>query len=253
MNSKHLKKILGTGLQLLLLLCFSSQPLWADEQNNEIETVRQNIKMLLPGVDTDSIRPAPLPGLYEVVSGAEVVYVSADGRYLILGSIVDLETRQNLTKPRVAQIRAAVIEEVGEANMVIYGPKDAKYTVTVFTDIDCGYCRKLHAEMQGYNEAGIRIRYLFYPRAGLGSASFSKAVSVWCAEDRNQAMTLAKEGKAVEEKECENPVADHYELGQRIGVSGTPALVLEDGDLLPGYVPPDRLIAYLEERAAAAK
>lgn len=252
MSIKNLLKPPVIGLQLLVVLLLSNVPVVAD-QKSEIETVRQNIKMLLPGVETDSIRPAPMPGLYEVVSGAEIVYVSADGRYLILGSIVDLETRQNLTKPREAEIRASVIDDIGVENMVIYGPKDAKYTVTVFTDIDCGYCRKLHAQMQGYNEAGIRIRYLFYPRAGLGSASFRKAVSVWCADDRNQAMTLAKEGKKLDERECENPVADHYELGQRIGVTGTPALVLEDGDMLPGYVPPDRLRAYLDERSTGAK
>jgi thiol:disulfide interchange protein DsbC len=218
------------------------------DQKSEIDMVRQSLKVLLPDADVTSVAPAPLPGLYEVVVDMNVVYVTADGRYLIQGRIIDLEESADLTAPVEAKMKSTAMEAVGEENMVIYEPKETKHTVTIFTDIDCGFCRKLHAQMDEYNNRGIRIRYLFYPRAGAGSPSHRKAVAVWCADDRNQAMTLSKAGKKVEQKECENPVAEHYELGRRMGVTGTPSLVLDDGVMLPGYVPPDRLSAYLDDK-----
>lgn len=241
------KKSLSYLVVGVLALSFSvaSLPVFAAESQSEADRVRQNLKVLLPDVEVTSLSPSPLPGLYEVVVDMDVVYVTADGRYLIQGSIIDLETRDNLTAPVAAKAKSAAMESVGEENMVIFEPKEVKHTVTIFTDIDCGYCRKLHAQMDEYNQQGIRIRYLFYPRAGEGSASFRKAVAVWCADDRNQAMTLAKAGKKVAQKECENPVAEQYELGKRMGVTGTPSLVLDDGEMLPGYIPPDRLGGYL--------
>jgi len=133
--------------------------------------------------------------------------------------------------------------------MLIFAPKDYKYTVTVFTDIDCGYCRKLHAEIDQYNAKGIRVRYLMFPRAGVGSPSYQKAVNVWCADDRNQALTRSKAGETLEEKQCKNPVADEYALGQMVGVTGTPAIFLADGELVPGYVPADRMESILKEKA----
>jgi len=236
-----------------LSFSFASVSAVAAEQKGEADKVRQNLKMLLPDVDVTSVSPSPLPGLYEVVVDMDVVYVTADGRYLIQGSVIDLETRDNLTAPVAAKAKSAAMESVGEENMVIFEPKETKHTVSIFTDIDCGFCRKLHAQIDEYNNRGIRVRYLFYPRAGVGSPSYRKAVAVWCAEDRNQAMTLSKSGKEIEQKECENPVADHYELGKRMGVTGTPSLVLDDGEMLPGYVPPDKLSSYLDFKASGEK
>lgn len=243
------------ALVAFLVLAFFSAPvaLFAADQQTEADKVRESLKLLLPDVEVTSVKSSPVPGLYEVVVGTDVVYVTADGRYLVRGSIIDLETRLNLTAPVEAGIKANAIANVGEKNMVIFEPKETKYTVTVFTDIDCGYCRKLHSQIDEYNNLGIRIRYMFYPRAGLGSPSYRKAVAVWCADDRREALTLAKAGKKIEEKECENPVRDHYELGQSLGVSGTPALVLDDGTMLPGYIPPDRLAAYLESRTTGGE
>jgi thiol:disulfide interchange protein DsbC len=214
--------------------------------------IREGLEKVLPGVEPDDIRPAPLNNLYEVVIGPQLVYVSGDGRYLFQGSIVDLESRANLTEPRRRAAVAEAVEAVGEDTMVIFGESDAAHTISVFTDIDCGYCRKLHAEIDAFNEKGIRIRYLFFPRAGVNSDSFNKAVSVWCAEDSQAALTDAKAGKPVPEAKCDNPVEAHMRLGEAAGVSGTPALVLPDGELLPGYVPPSRLAAYLEAKEAGA-
>ncbi len=236
----------------LLLAAILGQPATAETAVDDAKKaeITKNLKRMVPGLDDATLTPAPVAGLYEVVIGSDVLYITQDGRYLIQGNIIDLETRENLTAPRIAQITTEVIEGIGEDQMVIYEPKTTRHTVTIFTDIDCGYCRKLHAEMEGYLAHGIRIRYLFYPRAGLQSESARKAVAVWCAEDRNSAMDRAKSGQKIEMKSCENPVRDHYTLGEQMGIRGTPALILEDGERLPGYVPPDRLNRYLTQKAA---
>ena len=231
-----------------LLLAGSAQ---AQEVSQDIQgQIRNSLKILLPGIQPDEIRATPLDNLYEVTFGARVVYLTADGRYLLQGKIIDLETRTEITEQRLSELKQTAMAKVGEDQMIIFGPDDAKDTVTVFTDIDCGFCRKLHAEMDRYNEEGIRIRYLFYPRAGIGSDSYKKAVSVWCADDRKAAMNKAKAGQDVEARTCENPVEMHYELGQTIRVTGTPALVLDDGEVVPGYVPAHKLRQALDQRRA---
>lgn len=210
--------------------------------------IRNSLSVLLPGLLPDEIRSTPVPNLFEVTFGGRIVYLTADGRYLLQGKIIDLETRTEITEERLSELKSAALAKIKEDQMVIYGPDDAKDTVTVFTDIDCGYCRKLHSEMARYNEEGIRIRYLFYPRAGIGSDSYKKAVSVWCADDRRAAMDQAKAGKDIPQRDCENPVEEHYNLGQAVGVTGTPALLLEGGELVPGYVPAHKLRKALDAR-----
>jgi thiol:disulfide interchange protein DsbC len=217
------------------------------------QRLRNSLAVLLPNVQPDSVQATPLPGLYEVMFGPRLVYMSEDGRYLLQGSIIDLEKRENITEPRLTAAKARAIASVSEDRMVIYGPQDPKYVVTVFTDIDCGFCRKLHAEIDKYNANGIEIRYLFYPRAGENSESYQKAVSVWCADDRKAALTEAKLGEGVPQRSCENPVREHLALGRVMGLQGTPALVLEDGEMIPGYVPADRLKLLLEQHQAAAQ
>lgn len=213
-------------------------------------TVKQpdlaKLQAALNGEKPDSVIPSAIPGLFEVVLGGQVLYLSEDGRFVVQGDILDLGSRVNLTENRRGELRGQVIDAVSEKDMVVFAPEGpAKYTVTVFTDIDCGYCRKMHSQMAAYNKEGIKIRYLLFPREGLGSESFNKAISVWCADNRQEAMTKAKRGEAVENKTCDNPVQAQYELGQKIGVRGTPSMVLEDGEMLPGYVPPTQLAELL--------
>jgi thiol:disulfide interchange protein DsbC len=239
-----MKKFLLVSLLFSLALGASAQ-----EGADAAETrIRNSLSVLLPGLEPDGIRPAPVDGLYEVSFGTRLVYVTADGRYLVQGKIVDLETRSAITEERQAQLRLAAVEAIGEDSMLIYGPADAPHTITVFTDIDCGYCRKLHAEMAEYNRLGIRVRYLSYPRAGIGSDSYRKAVSVWCADDPKAAMDEAKAGRDVPAKTCDNPVQAHFALGQEMSIQGTPALILDNGEILPGYVPADRLAKALETK-----
>jgi thiol:disulfide interchange protein DsbC len=206
---------------------------------------------IVPGHAPDSISPAPIPGFYEVVYGSQLVYVSADGRYLLHGDVIDLKEKVNLTEKRRSQARVDALAKVAESDMVIFAPKgETKHTVTVFTDVDCGYCRKFHHGMKEMNQLGIRVRYLAYPRAGIGSGSYKKAEAVWCAKDRKAAMNQAKAGREVASDNCKNPVAREFQLGNELGVTGTPTLILEDGRLLPGYVSPKRLLQILDRESA---
>lgn len=218
----------------------------APDDGQRIARVRQSLALLLPEILPDSIRATPIANLYEVVVGARLVYVTGDGRYLIEGEIIDLEQQKNLTSPRLNQVTVAAVDRMGEQNMLVFEPTEpARFTVTVFTDIDSAYSRKLHQEIDQYTRRGIRVRYLFYPRAGEASPSFEKAVSVWCSPDRVTALRQAMAGEPVAEAECANPVLDHWRLGGRMGVSGAPVMVLENGDLLPGYVSAERLYEIL--------
>ncbi len=225
----------------------------AEVENAEaVENIKESLRTLLP-MEPDQVTRTPVKGIYEVMYGPRLVYVTEDGRFLLQGNIIDMQTRENLTEPRLKQAKIDAIEAVGTDNMVVYSPSkgtEVKHRVNVFTDIDCGYCRKLHAEMADYNKQGIEIRYLFYPRAGRGTESYKKAVRVWCAKDRHEAMNIAKAGDPVPDSslDCKNPVDDHMTLGAMVGVSGTPAMVLDDGDLVPGYVPAKRLIKMLDSR-----
>jgi len=207
------------------------------------------IATLLPGVEPESIEPAPLAGLYEVVLGPHIVYVSADGRYLVRGDVLDLEARANLTEAKRRQARLAAVETLGESSMIVYAPEGGKaeHTVTVFTDVDCPYCQRLHREVPELVEQGVAVRYLAFPRAGIPSGSYDKMMSVWCADDRQRAMTDAKSGGSVTGKRCDNPIEQHYAMGQRVGITGTPTILLEDGEMIPGYVPAQRLINMLRE------
>ncbi len=203
------------------------------------------IKSLVPNAKIDSIAESQVPNFYQVVLQGQVLYISADGKFLLQGSVFDIANKVDLTENARADIRRSALAAVGKDQRIIFPAKDPKYTVTVFTDIDCGYCRKLHSEIADYNNRGISVEYLFFPRAGIGSDSYDKAVSVWCAADRNAAMTLAKTGAEPEKKTCDNPVAHDYELGQKIAVTGTPAVFTAEGVQLGGYLPPDQMLARL--------
>ena len=162
--------------------------------NGDEAAVRQAMDKSIPSVKIDSVKPAEIKGLYEVIVGANIFYVSEDGKYLLQGRLVDVAARKDLTEEKLAGTRKQAIEKLGQENMIVFKPKIGKYTVTIFTDIDCGYCRKLHSEIDQYLAQGITIQYLFFPRAGKGSDSYNKAVSVWCAKNRNAALTDAKKG-----------------------------------------------------------
>ena len=245
----HARKFTAALLVALLALVGAV----AAEPEFDETAITQALQKLIPGAKPSSIKPSPMKGIAEVIVPPHLFYMSADGKYILNGEIIDIAGNRNITRPKREAAHVAAVDALGEDTMIIFGPKQPKHTVTVFTDIDCTYCRKLHNEIAKYNELGIRIRYLAYPRAGVGSPSYKKAVSVWCAKDRRAAMTRAKQGQAVEEKQCDNPVAAHMTLGGMLGINGTPNLVTEGGKSLPGYVPAAQLLAILENPEQLAR
>lgn len=218
----------------------------------DLGELNKALQALIPDEKPDSVNPSPIPGLYEVVYGAQIYYLTEDGRYMLQGDMLDLQARANLTEAKRAAGRMQALNTLGEDGMIVFAPKQVKHTITVFTDIDCSYCRKMHKEIAELNNLGIKVRYVAFPRAGIGSPSYDKAVSVWCAKDRQAAITRAKADQPVEQKTCDNPVTKQFEAARKIGVSGTPSLVLEDGTLVPGYVPAQRLRELLDNKAEQA-
>ena len=209
---------------------------------------RAAITKKLDGLKIEDVRISPVNGVYEVSRGSDISYVSSDGRYAIVGDMIDLDSDANLSENRRRGIRTRLIETVPESEMLIFSPKDPKYTITVFTDIDCGYCRRLHSQIAEYNRLGIRVRYLFFPRSGPDTDSWHKAEQVWCAANRNDALTRAKNGESLNSPKCpaDSIVARDYELGHKLAVEGTPAIILSTGEMLPGYAPPGQLAKYLK-------
>lgn len=209
--------------------------------------LRQAINDVFPDVEISRIKPAPIPGLYEVMLGTDVIYLSEDGRYILQGDLIDLGKKVNLSEQERAAARRQILESIPASETIDFAPSTPEHTVYVFTDITCGYCRRFHRDMAELNNKGVTVRYLAFPRAGIGSESFKEMESVWCAADPNSAITLAKQGSEVIPAQCDNPVKRQYELGQSLGIRGTPAIYLEGGQELPGYVPPDTLLEVLNQ------
>lgn len=209
------------------------------------DAIKQSLKQVMPSAIPQTIKPSEIKGLYEVVIGANIFYMSEDGKYLLQGRLIDVAARTDLTEAKMSGTRKKALEAIGQDQMIVFKPKTSKYTVSIFTDIDCGYCRKLHSELDQYMAEGITIQYLFYPRAGKGSESYKKAVSVWCADDRNAALTLAKKGNKPDPKVCTNPVDAHMKLGNDFEARGTPMIVTEKGTIYPGYLPAKQLVEVL--------
>lgn len=226
---------------LLLLIAFSTS-LHAD---NDVQQLKNILAKRLPNVEVDKISKSPLDGLYEVVAGSQIVYMTKDGRYMIDGDFVDLVSKRNHTEEAKSGMRLAQINALGEENMLIYKPETVKHTVTIVTDINCPYCRRLHDEMSQYLKLGVQVRYIFMPLKGQDDVE--KTISVWCSEDRNLSLDIVKGGGSIESKTCDNPIKKQLDLARKIGVRGTPAIILEDGSMLPGYVPIGKLIGEIRK------
>ena len=226
------------------VLCFLlvAHPVHAED---DTEKLKASLQKRLTEISISELKPSPVKGLYEMVFGARVAYVSADGQYMLTGDLIDLESRHNLSAQRRGAVILKAIEALGEANMIVIGPAKSKRTLTVFTDVDCPYCARLHREVPALVEAGVKVRYLLYPRAAKDTETYKRAVAVWCASDRVKAVGIAKSGGKLAMKTCTNPVDEHVRLGQEVGVEGTPTIVMDDGRVLPGYAPAAELLAAL--------
>jgi thiol:disulfide interchange protein DsbC len=218
----------------------------------DYSNVEERIRSLAPQAASIAISETPIAGLLMVQIGGDIVYATADGKYLVQGRVIDMDTREDLTEGAKSDVRRELLAAADTKTQITFAPVEPKYDLTVFTDIDCGYCRKLHAQIDEYNQQGIAIHYMAFPRAGVGSHSYDKAVSVWCASDQRDAMTQAKLGAEPDPLQCDNPIEEQYKLGIDLGVSGTPSLLTADGTMIPGYVPPEQLRARLDQMASTA-
>lgn len=203
------------------------------------------LQALRPGIPIENVSATPIPDIYALeITGGTVYYGTADGRYLFAGDLYELgdDDLINLAEAGRTETRRALLDEVPREEMVIFSPEGrTRASISVFTDVDCGYCQKLHQEVPELNRMGVEVRYLAYPRAGVGSPSYDKIVSAWCADDPNEAITRLKARQSIPDAQCPNPVAEQFELGREIGVQGTPAIILENGSMLPGYMPAEQL------------
>ncbi len=238
--------------KLLLLLMLLAAPLTlvcAQQPPAKAADPREELAKKIPGgARLDELRATPIPGIWEFTRDGDIAYVSADGRYAISGDLVELGSDVNLTEQHRRELRERELAAVPESEMLIFSPKDPKYTVSVFTDVDCPYCRRLHAQIGEYNRLGIRVRYLLYPRNGPNTPSWTKAEQVWCSSNRNDSLTKAKLGQELKNKACtDTPLPRFWALGQKFNIQGTPAIVLADGEMLPGYLPPDVLLKHLQD------
>ncbi|MEM0912497.1 MAG: bifunctional protein-disulfide isomerase/oxidoreductase DsbC [Pseudomonadota bacterium] len=201
-------------------------------------------------LDIESIADAPVDGLLQLNTDKGIFYASEDGNYFLQARIYNVtDGIVDETENALKGIRLSGIEAFSES-AIVFKAADEKYVIDVFTDTTCGYCRKLHNEMTQYNNLGITVRYLAFPRAGLNSENYVNTVSVWCAEDPNEAMNQAKAGGEIASASCDNDVAEQFQFGQRIGVTGTPNIVMPDGSVVPGYQPAAALAAALADAAS---
>lgn len=233
----------------LLLACHGC----ASAEDPDLAKVRSTVTKNLPGITKEMVTRSTAPGLYQVQRGSQFGYITPDGRYLIQGDMVDLVTGEEITENQRGVARLAVLKQFGPDQTIEFAPKDPKYVVTVFTDVDCGFCRKLHSEIDQYNAEGIAIRYLFYPRSGPNTESFAKAEQVWCSADRKEALTQAKRGVPLNVSPgCPNPIKRQWDAGEALGINATPMMVLADGEVVRGYVQAKALAARLAAKAAGA-
>jgi thiol:disulfide interchange protein DsbC len=212
----------------------------------------------IPGAKPEDLRATPVPGIFELTHGTDISYITADAAYVFAGDLYKVTKAgefPNLSEDRRRETRLTMLAKVPESQMLVFGPANAAHTITVFTDVDCTYCRQLHAQIADYNRLGVRVRYMFYPRTGPDTESWAKAETVWCSTDRKATFTRAKQGKKLDmQKSCPgSPVAREFALGQEIGLTGTPGIVLESGELIPGYLAPPDMLAHINESAAKAK
>lgn len=219
---------------------------------DDYSALRKKLASQFPALAKATIKPTPSPWLVQLEFGEDIAYATKDGKFLLLGELINVETRANLTKAEQERLHAsgnksiaALMAGLKEETMIVMGPRQAKVTMTVFTDIDCTFCARFHLDVPELNRNGVRVRYLLFPRAGTGSDSYRKAVAAWCAKDRVKAIGMAKAGQPIEMKTCANPVDEHMRLAEQLGVTGTPTIFLDNGRRIGGYLPVKQMLVYI--------
>lgn len=246
----------GISKRRLALVAFLSMALsvaWglagnvhADEQPSLTE-VRQRVEAALPGITLSSVAETPVNGLYEAIIDGSIYYVDASGQFLLEGSLIELQTRSNLTEARLGTLHMGLLTDLDDEQMLIFEPENPTgRSITVFTDISCGFCRRLHAEIDTLLDEGIAVKYLLFPRSGLGTAGHQALESVWCNENPTDAMTTAKAGGRVPTANCSNPIENHVALAHQVGLRGTPLIYVDNGERIPGYREAAQLVSMIQ-------
>ena len=225
-------------LFFLILIFFATSAIANDALKKEFQ---KSLSRLSSDFEISDVKETPIKGIYQVTIGPDVIYMSRDGNYVLKCEILDIGNRRNLTEDFHAQKRINLLNTIADSEYIEFSSTKTKNHIYVFTDVDCGYCRKLHRDVPELNSMGIAVRYLAYPRAGVDSIIGEEMRNVWCAENRQKALTTSKNRQPIEVKICDAPIARHHALGRELGVTGTPAIFLENGRKLPGYIPPDEL------------
>ena len=255
---RHGLRLFAYGMLVVALVAavffFTSQPngqSYGSPSLSPTQSAEAALRQLAPGVRPSAIEAAPIAGFQEAVIDGHTVYISDDGRYLIQGDLIDVYEYKNLSRQAVAKVRAKILDSIPVEERIIFAPDNPRFVATIFTDVGCGFCRKLHEQIQTYLDAGIAIQYLAYPRAGPGSEDFSTMHAVWCADDRQAALTAAKLGQPVAPApaDCQSPVGRHLMAGREAGLTGTPMILAADGTELGGYLTAPELLAMLEHQA----
>lgn len=241
----------------------SAEPAKASQNSHKsvvkMAALKEQLEEKLRGLEIKDIEESPVEGFYQVFYAGEVLYVKEDGQFLFTGDLLELAENAPINHSEMAvaalsakqaPMRKEVLASMNENDMVVFKAEKEKHVITVFTDVDCTYCRKLHQQIGKFNDQGVTIRYLAYPRAGIGSSAYNKLVSIWCSEDRHSAMDDAKLRRKFGNKTCKNPIADQYQMTRSFNLSGTPALVLEDGELIVGLPPIENLVQHLNQKAS---
>ena len=230
-------------LFFLILIFFATYAIANDALKREFQ---KSLSRLSSDFEISDVKETPIKGIYQVTIGPDVIYMSRDGNYVLKGEILDIGNRRNLTEDFRAQTRINLLNTISDSEYIEFSSTKTKNYIYVFTDVDCGYCRKLHRDVPELNSMGIAVRYLAYPRAGVDSIIGEEMRNVWCAENRQKALTTSKNRQPIEVKICDAPIARHHALGRELGVTGTPAIFLENGRKLPGYIPPDELYEQIQ-------
>ena len=230
-------------LFFLILIFFATYAIANDALKREFQ---KSLSRLSSDFEISDVKETPIKGIYQVTIGPDVIYMSRDGNYVLKGEILDIGNRRNLTEDFHAQKRINLLNTIADSEYIEFSSTKTKNHIYVFTDVDCGYCRKLHRDVPELNSMGIAVRYLAYPRAGVDSIIGEEMRNVWCAENRQKALTTSKNRQPIEVKICDAPIARHHALGRELGVTGTPAIFLENGRKLPGYIPPDELYEQIQ-------
>jgi thiol:disulfide interchange protein DsbC len=243
-TSQYINYFLLIASSIFISYAAQAQENSGAEGQDEIKTALY--ELIGPRAATSEIIESPMKGVYQVDLGDRILFVSKVGNHLLLGDVFDTQRHVSLSEEIKQEKALAVVGEIKESDMIVFAPEETKRTITVYTDVDCPYCRKLHKEVPTLVENGVKVRYLWFPRSGVNTPSYDKAVSIWCAEDQLTAMDDAKLNNKIVNASCKpNPVADQYASGQRVGVRGTPTIVVDDGTIIGGYLPAKDLLANL--------